>query len=91
VDLINKNLDYIGAKGVNFTHDVAKVSIVGAGMANHPGVAAAMFEALAKEDINIHMISTSEIKISCLVRKDETEKAVKAIHERFGLGETEEE
>ena len=91
VDLINKNLDYIGAKGVNFTHDVAKVSIVGAGMANHPGVAAAMFEALAKEDINIHMISTSEIKISCMVRKDETEKAVKAIHERIGLGETEEE
>jgi aspartate kinase len=85
VDLINKNLDYIGAKEVNFTRDVAKVSIVGAGMANHPGVAAAMFEALAEADINIHMISTSEIKISCLVRWDEAEKAVQAIHKRFGL------
>jgi aspartate kinase len=86
VDLINKNLDYIGASGVNFTHDVAKVSIVGAGMANHPGVAADMFGALADADINIHMISTSDIKISCLVRWDEAEKAVQAIHERFGLG-----
>ncbi|HHY82149.1 MAG TPA: aspartate kinase [Clostridiales bacterium] len=89
VDLINKNLDYIGAKEVNFTHDVAKVSIVGAGMANHPGVAATMFGALADADINIHMISTSEIKISCLVRWDEAEKAVQAIHERFGLAEEE--
>ena len=85
VDLINRNLDYIGAKEVNFTHDVAKVSIVGAGMATHPGVAAAMFGALADADINIHMISTSEIKISCLVRWDEAEKAVQAIHERFEL------
>jgi aspartate kinase len=91
VDLINKNLDYIGAREVNFTHDVAKVSIVGAGMANHPGVAADMFEALAKADINIHMISTSEIKISCLVRWDEAEKAVQAIHEKFELGRAAEE
>lgn len=87
VDLINKNLEFIGAKEVNFTHDVAKISIVGAGMANHPGVAATMFKALAEADINIHMISTSEIKISCLVRSDEVEKAVGAIHESFALGE----
>ena len=87
VDLINKNLEIIGAKEVNFTHDVAKISIVGAGMANHPGVAATMFKALAEADINIHMISTSEIKISCLVRSDEVEKAVGAIHESFALGE----
>jgi aspartate kinase len=85
VDLINRNLDYIGAQEVNFTHDVAKISIVGAGMANHPGVAAAMFEALAKVGININMISTSEIKISCLIRRDEAEKAVQSIHEHFGL------
>lgn len=91
VDLINKNLDHIGAKEVNFTHDVAKVSIVGAGMANHPGVAASMFEALAEADINIHMISTSEIKISCLIRWDEAEKAVQAIHERFQLGKVAQE
>jgi aspartate kinase len=87
VDLINKNLEYIGAKEVNFTHDVAKVSIVGAGMANHPGVAATMFRALAEADINIHMISTSEIKISCLIRADEVEKAVEAIHASFALAE----
>ena len=86
VDLINKNLDLIGAREVNFTQDVSKVSIVGAGMANHPGVAASMFDALAKADINIHMISTSEIKISCLISRDDTEKAVQAIHEEFGLG-----
>ncbi|MDD2503539.1 MAG: aspartate kinase, partial [Clostridia bacterium] len=86
VDLINRNLEKIGAKEVNFTHDVAKVSIVGAGMANHPGVAATMFKALAEADINIHMISTSEIKISCLIRADEVEKAVAAIHESFSLG-----
>ncbi|NLB43408.1 MAG: aspartate kinase, partial [Clostridiales bacterium] len=87
VDLINKKLEYIGAKEVSFTHDVAKISIVGAGMANHPGVAATMFKALAEAEINIHMISTSEIKISCLVHSDEVEKAVEAIHDSFALGE----
>ena len=91
VDLINKNLDYIEPGRLTLPHDVAKVSIVGAGMANHPGVAADMFEALAKADINIHMISTSEIKISCLVRWDEAEKAVQAIHEKFELGRAAEE
>jgi aspartate kinase len=85
VDLINHNLDNIGAAGVSFSQDVAKVSIVGAGMANHPGVAATMFGALAEADINIHMISTSEIKISCLIRADEVEKAVQAIHKSFDL------
>ena len=85
VDLINKNLDFIGAKDVSFTNDVAKVSIVGAGIANHPGVAATMFEALAEADVNIEMISTSEIKISCLVQRDEAERAVQIIHEKFQL------
>lgn len=85
IDLINKNLKLIGAKDVSFTNDVAKVSVVGAGMANHPGIAATMFEALAEAHINIEMISTSEIKISCLVRRDEAEKAVQIIHEKFQL------
>lgn len=85
IDLINKNLELIGAKDVSFTNDVAKVSVVGAGMANHPGIAATMFEALAEAHINIEMISTSEIKISCLVRRDEAEKAVQIIHEKFQL------
>jgi aspartate kinase len=87
VDLINKNLDYIGAKSVSFTNDVAKVSVVGAGMANNPGIAALMFEALAEEGININMISTSEIKISCLIDREDAENAVRAIHKKFRLDE----
>ena len=67
--------------------NVSKVSIVGAGMITNPGVAAMMFEALAEENINIHMISTSEIKVSCIIDKEETEKAVKAIHKKFNLGD----
>lgn len=65
--------------------NVSKVSIVGAGMITNPGVAAMMFEALAEENINIHMISTSEIKVSCVIDKEETEKAVKAVHKKFNL------
>jgi aspartate kinase len=65
--------------------DVAKVSVVGIGMASAPGVAARMFAALAREIINIQMISTSEIKISCLINKKELKKAVKAVHSEFGL------
>ncbi|HZK34048.1 MAG TPA: aspartate kinase [Bacillota bacterium] len=86
VKVINKNLEYIGAKKVSFTSDVAKVSIVGAGMTNHPGVAAAMFEALSETDINIKMISTSEIKVSCIIGDDKVERAVQAIHDKFKLG-----
>ena len=75
----------IGASGTSYGEDLAKVSIVGAGMMSNPGVAAAMFETLAEEGINIHMISTSEIKVSCIVNASEIEKAVKAIHSRFNL------
>lgn len=75
----------IGASGMSFETNVAKVSIVGAGMQSNPGVAASMFEALAKENINIHMISTSEIKISCIIDEDEIETAVKALHRKFNL------
>ncbi|MFA5142917.1 MAG: aspartate kinase [Candidatus Omnitrophota bacterium] len=76
----------VGAGSVTYDNDMAKVSIVGIGMRSHSGVAAGMFEALAKKGINIEMISTSEIKISCVVKKTEGEKAVRAIHEKFGLG-----
>ena len=62
-----------------------KISVVGAGMASHPGVAARMFEALADAGINIEMISTSEIKISCLVRAEHVETGVRAVHSAFGL------
>ncbi|MBM3709278.1 MAG: aspartate kinase [Actinobacteria bacterium] len=69
----------------NIDPDVAKVSIVGAGMQSHPGVAAAMFDILAREDINIEMISTSPIRISCVIRKEKVKLAVKALHKGFEL------
>jgi len=66
---------------------MGKVSIVGAGMKSHPGVAAKVFATLGREDINIEMISTSPIKISCVVRGDQVAQAVRALHETFELGE----
>lgn len=72
-------------EGYTHDEDVAKVSIVGAGMISNPGVAAMMFEALADESINIEMITTSEIKVSCVIRDADIEKAVKAIHRKFEL------
>jgi aspartate kinase len=65
---------------------IAKVSIVGAGMVGQPGIAARMFEALAGHQINIQMIATSEIKISCVVTRDQAVTALKAIHAAFNLG-----
>ena len=65
--------------------DIAKVSIVGSGMDGQPGVAAKFFEALAKEQINIQMIATSEIKISCVVPQTEGQKALKVVHDAFEL------
>jgi aspartate kinase len=76
----------IGAGEVTFDKEIAKVSIVGIGMRSHSGVAAKMFEALAGAGINIEMISTSEIKISCVVGKRRAEDAVRAIHKKFNLG-----
>ena len=76
----------IGAGDVTMDKDIAKISIVGIGMRSHSGVAAGMFEALAENSINIEMISTSEIKISCVVKKKDAEEAVRAIHDKFGLG-----
>lgn len=75
----------INATGVVADEKIAKVSIVGVGMLNHPGVAAMMFEALAEKGINIQMISTSEIKISCVIDEAHVEKAVAAIHKKFNL------
>jgi len=77
----------IGAKQVLYDDKVAKVSIVGVGMRSHSGVACKMFSALAEENINIEMISTSEIKISCVIGEEHMEKAVRAIHKKFGLAE----
>lgn len=75
----------IKAGGVATDNDVAKISIVGVGMRNHSGVAAKMFQVLAQEGINIQVISTSEIKVSCLVHSKYTELAVRALHTAFGL------
>ncbi len=84
-DIIQKVSNQMGTKGVDMNTNVAKVSIVGVGMQSHFGVAAEMFEVLAKNEINIMMISTSEIKISCVVDDHETEKAVKVLHDTFAL------
>ena len=70
-------------------NDIAKVSIVGAGMIDRPGIASTMFETLAEQGVNIRMISTSEIKISCLVNKEDANNAVQALHEKFGLSSSE--
>lgn len=77
----------VGAKEVRHDRNIAKVSVVGVGMKSHSGVAATMFRALAKNNINIDMISTSEIKISCVIREQDVDKAVQAIHEEFELAE----
>jgi aspartate kinase len=83
--LVEKIAKDIGATKVEVDDDVAKVSIIGVGMVSHSGVAAKMFSTLAKERINILMISTSEIKISCVVQAKYTELAVSALHDAFGL------
>jgi aspartate kinase len=75
----------IGAGGVAYDAEIAKVSLVGAGMKSHPGVAADMFEALAEAGINIEIISTSSIRVSCVVRASEVETAVRAVHEKFRM------
>lgn len=87
LEVINKNLAVINAKEVRHSDKYSKVSVVGSGMVNHPGVASTMFEALYDEDINIHMITTSEMKISVLVDIKDAERAVNAIHEKFKLGD----
>jgi aspartate kinase len=73
----------IGARGVDRDPDIAKISLIGAGMKSHPGVAADMFDALAEAGINIEIISTSSIRISCVVRGGDVDRAVQAVHDRF--------
>ena len=78
-------LPQLGGTEVLADNEVAKVSIIGAGMKTQPGVTALTFETLASCDINIEMISTSPIRISCLIRQDAVEQAVQALHNAFGL------
>jgi len=86
VEKIMEEVKYrIKIKEVIYERDISKVSLIGAGMRSHPGVAARMFTCLGKEKINIDMISTSEIKISCVVKRGEGRRAAKAIHQEFQL------
>ncbi len=83
--IVKETVREIGGKEVMADENIAKVSIVGVGMRSHSNVATQMFAALAKEGINIHMISTSEIKISCIIDSKYTELAVRALHDAFEL------
>lgn len=82
-EMLEENKDYLQYSSMSMSDDVAKVSIVGSGIADNPGVAANMFEALSNSNINIRMIATSEIKISVLIDKEESERAIRAIHDKF--------
>jgi len=77
----------IGAEGFDCERDIAKISVIGAGMRSNPGVAAAIFEALADEGINIEIISTSSIRVSCVVPERDAARAVNAVHERLRLAD----
>ena len=80
--VLRTTVEQVGATGLETDADIAKVSLIGAGMKTHPGVAAEMFDA-----VNIEIISTSSIRISCVVRAADVERAVKVVHERFKLSE----
>ena len=77
----------IGAGGFTCEADIAKVSVIGAGMKSNPGVAADIFEALADAGINIEIISTSSIRVSCVVPRKDAERAVNVLHERLKLSD----
>ena len=81
--VLEANRDALGYDHMDVSTDISKVSVVGGGMVDNPGVAATMFEALYEAHINIRMISTSEIKVSVLINKEDTDRAVAAIHEKF--------
>lgn len=89
LDILENVKKELNASNIFVDDDIAKVSIVGAGMIDHPGIASSMFNALAKANINIKMISTSEIKISCLVNKNDAKKAIQVLHSAFELGSDE--
>ena len=87
VEVLNENKERLAFEELKTSNEVSKISIVGSGMVNNPGVACTMFEALYDANINIHMISTSEIKVSVLINKKNAEKAMNVIHEKFNLAE----
>ncbi len=87
IKILESHMSRIGGKHISCNKEVAKVSIVGAGMMSNPGVAAKMFEALYNQNININMISTSEIRVTVLIHERDAERAVNAVHDAFELEE----
>ena len=87
IRILEENKERLTIQQVTWNEDVAKLSIVGAGMMSNPGVAAKMFEALYNCRVNINMISTSEIRITVLVPKNDIEKAMNAVHDAFAMGD----
>jgi aspartate kinase len=87
--IVEETATRIGAAGVQSNESIAKVSIIGVGMRSHSGIASKMFETLSAEGVNIQMISTSEIKVSCVIDDKYTELAVRVLHEAFGLDKAE--
>ena len=87
IELLEEYKDVLGFERVEYNCDVAKLSIVGAGMMSNPGVAAKMFECLYSQNVNINMIATSEIRITVLVDSQDAVSAMNAVHEAFGLSE----
>jgi aspartate kinase len=85
--LLNENKEVLTIQEINHKDNVAKISIVGAGMMSNPGVAAKMFEALFNASVNIHMISTSEVRITVLIDENDVERAMRAVHDGFGLSD----
>lgn len=85
LEILRMNKDLLQYEDIISEKDLAKVSIVGAGMVTNPGVAASMFKVLAEANVNIKMVSTSEIKVSCIIPADMTKKAVQSLHNAFGL------
>ena len=85
--VLEENKEALTIKEIKHNANVAKVAIVGAGMMSNPGVASQMFEALFNSGININMISTSEIRITVLIDEKDVDRATRAIHEKFALGE----
>ena len=84
-DVVDKVVVEIEAGGANYDDAIGRVSLVGAGMRTNPGVAAQMFETLAADNVNIEMISTSTIRISCVVHERDVERAVQSLHRSFEL------
>ena len=87
VQILKDNQDRLEFEKIDVERDIAKLSIVGSGMMSNPGVAAKMFEALYNVNVNINMISTSEIRVTVIINKDEAVRAMNAVHEAFGLEE----